>query len=60
MIKNKTMGNKNKSICCICKKEYKGYGNNAEPLVALGRCCDKCNEVVIAERIERMHQERTD
>jgi len=31
-----------KQICCICGKEYDGYGNNAEPVKA-GRCCDDCN-----------------
>lgn len=31
-----------KQICCICGKEYIGYGNNAEPVKA-GRCCDDCN-----------------
>ena len=29
-------------ICCICKKPFDGYGNNAEP-VCSGRCCDECN-----------------
>jgi hypothetical protein len=28
--------------CVICKKNYNGYGNNAEP-IAKGRCCDTCN-----------------
>lgn len=40
-----------KKICCICKKAFKGYGNNAEPL-AKGRCCDLCNIKVIKHRIE--------
>lgn len=29
--------------CCICKKEYDGYGNNPSPIRFIGRCCDKCN-----------------
>lgn len=29
-------------ICCICKKPFDGYGNNAEP-VCSGTCCDECN-----------------
>ncbi len=38
--------------CVICKKEYDGYGNNAEP-VKKGLCCDDCNEnVVIPKRFE--------
>lgn len=36
--------------CCICGKEIKGYGNNAEPLKK-GKCCDNCNEIVIIARI---------
>ena len=29
-------------LCPICKKQYFGHGNNAQP-VAEGRCCDQCN-----------------
>ena len=29
-------------ICCICKKPFDGYGNNAEPICS-GICCDECN-----------------
>jgi len=39
-------------ICCICKKRYFGFGNNAKPLKN-GRCCNKCNDLVIIERIKR-------
>ena len=39
--------------CVICGKEFIGYGNNAKPL-AKGRCCDKCNEKVIMDRLRRM------
>lgn len=42
------------SKCSICGKEYKGYGNNAEP-VNKGKCCDKCNfQVVIPTRMEKV------
>ena len=34
--------NKESKICCICKKPFNGYGNNAEP-VCSGSCCDECN-----------------
>jgi hypothetical protein len=37
--------------CVICKKEYSGYGNNAEPLKK-GFCCDGCNKLVIATRLK--------
>jgi ABC-type polysaccharide transport system permease subunit len=40
-----------KPICSICKKKYVGFGNNAEPIND-GRCCDKCNNTVIIERLK--------
>jgi hypothetical protein len=50
--------------CSICKGKieehktpegevYWTHGHNAEPL-SNGRCCDKCNELVIQERINRV------
>ena len=39
--------------CCLCKKELKGYGNNAEPLKN-GVCCDDCNIKVIEARLRRV------
>lgn len=37
--------------CSICGKDFKEYGNNAQP-VNNGICCDYCNEnVVIPTRI---------
>ena len=43
-------------ICCICGKNYIGYGNNAEP-VAEGRCCDRCNDtVVFLARIKELNK----
>lgn len=32
-----------KKKCCICKKEYSGYGNNPAPVKDRGLCCDACN-----------------
>jgi len=29
--------------CCLCDKEYTGYGNNPAPVAEEGRCCDECN-----------------
>ena len=45
------MASKN-STCCICGREYNGYGNNPYPLNKTpgSRCCDHCNEKVIAAR----------
>ena len=35
--------------CSICKEDFDGFGNNAEP-VNDGRCCDLCNEVFVIRR----------
>ena len=37
-------------ICSICGCEYKGFGNNAQPIND-GRCCDSCNDLVVARRL---------
>ena len=47
-------------ICCICGKEYKGYGNNPYPVgwdvfSEEDRCCNECNmKYVIPARISRL------
>ncbi|MGM9543570.1 MAG: hypothetical protein ACI3T9_01170 [Romboutsia timonensis] len=39
--------------CCICGKEFIGYGNNPDPVKKEGRCCDDCNSTkVIPARLE--------
>lgn len=52
-----------KKICCICNKEFEGFGNNPYPLCVPNtlkdaseqRCCDLCNEnYVISARILQM------
>jgi hypothetical protein len=41
------------SICSICRTEYQGWGNNADPYP--GRCCDSCNaECVVPARFAMM------
>lgn len=43
--------------CCICGKEFEGYGNNPWPINndPEERCCDECNmKVVIPERIKNL------
>ena len=41
--------------CCICGKEFTGYGNNPSPVKEKGRCCDECNAtVVIPKRLEQL------
>ena len=52
--------------CCICGKEFDGYGNNPYPVVGDifsgdERCCDECNDtIVIPARIMQMFGERKD
>ena len=39
--------------CCICGKEFTGYGNNPDPVKSDGKCCDNCNrDVVIPARMK--------
>lgn len=53
------MKNEPKKVCCICEKEFHGYGNNPEPVFPIedengnrNYCCDWCNlHVVIAARL---------
>ena len=42
-----------KKVCSICFRDYTGWGNNAEP-VNHGRCCDECNQLVIAARLQHL------
>ena len=53
------MGANEKHICCICHKEFIGYGNNPWPVDTDPEavCCDDCNNIVIAERLKRYYQE---
>ena len=41
--------------CCICRKNCRGYGNNAQP-VREGQCCGRCNQIVIRARILEMRR----
>lgn len=43
-----------KQICCICGKEFTGYGNSPEPVKDEGVCCDDCNmTIVVPARLEK-------
>ena len=42
---------KKDNVCCICGEQIYGYGNSAEP-VKSGRCCDKCNIIVVKRRVK--------
>ena len=51
------MGANDKYVCCICGKEFEGWGNNPYPVVKDedARCCDDCNAMcVIPARIEAL------
>lgn len=42
--------------CCLCKNEYEGEGNNANPL-SNQKCCDDCNKKrVIPARIRSLNK----
>lgn len=44
---------KKQKVCCICGKEFDGWGNNPWPIVEDGECCDECNMTrVVPARIE--------
>ena len=45
-------------VCCICKRIFYGYGNNAYPLYD-DICCDECNlEYVIPARIQQQNNKQ--
>lgn len=47
---------KEKKTCCLCGREFEGYGYNPYPLKEDGVCCRECNlNTVIPERWKR-HQ----
>lgn len=44
-----------KKICCICGKEFEGYGNNPAPVKKTGECCNECNEkYVVPKRLSML------
>jgi len=44
--------------CCLCDKEYTGYGNNPAPVAEEGRCCDECNTTqVVPARLAYVERE---
>lgn len=43
-----------KYTCCLCGKEFEGFGNNPYPLKEDGRCCDICNDEVICARLNAL------
>ena len=59
LIKEKNMSEQNlKYTCCFCGRPFYGYGNNAEPVIKNGVCCDECNlKKVIPARIKQLKGE---
>ena len=48
---------KKKKVCCICGKEFNGWGNNPYPVKEDGECCRVCNiSVVLPRRIKLMNE----
>lgn len=42
--------------CCFCKRLFKGYGNNPQPVEKRGKCCNECNEkIVIPARLKELY-----
>lgn len=51
------MSNEVTKVCCICGKEFKGWGNNPWPVKEDGECCDQCNwEKVVPARIRKSNE----
>lgn len=41
--------------CCICGKFFVGYGNNPQPVMNDGECCNECNAIkVIPARLRQV------
>lgn len=37
-----------KKTCCICGKEFEGYGNNPYPVMSGDKtCCNECNDEIV-------------
>lgn len=46
-----------KKICCLCNKEFTGWGNNPEPLKEEGECCSVCDQTkVIPARLSELQK----
>jgi len=40
--------------CVLCGNRFRGHGHNPSPLKQRGRCCNNCNNLVIAARLNAM------
>jgi hypothetical protein len=51
------MENQSKKICCLCNKEFTGWGNNPSPLKEQGECCSVCDQTkVIPARLNELQK----
>lgn len=42
-------------VCCICGKEFEGFGNDPYPVKQTGRCCNDCNTMYVVEaRLDKL------
>ena len=48
----------NEKTCCICGMPITGFGNNPWPIKEEGECCDICNRLVVAKRIENYERRK--
>lgn len=39
--------NYDKKVCCICGRDFNGYGNNPNPVKEEGECCSLCNTTIV-------------
>jgi hypothetical protein len=47
--------------CCICNKQLYGYGNNPQPVMEQGECCDECNILeVLPARLSLINEKNKD
>ena len=42
--------------CTICNASIKDFGHNPDPISKTGRCCDRCNNLVIIARINQLKE----
>ena len=35
------------NVCYFCRRAFRGYGNNPQPLLEEGVACDVCDRVIV-------------
>ena len=46
--------------CCLCGNISYGYGHDPYPLRNSGKCCDKCNQLVVLRRLSNISNPNED